>query len=790
MKLIIAEKPSLGRAIAEFLGVEQRSQTHIVCKDGYVVSWLFGHLLELYDAYEYNPDWKSWSAPLPIKPEQFKLKLKTNKGIKEQFNVIKEFAKQATSLINAADPDREGQLLVDELLEFINNSKPVERLWLAAIDDKSIAKAFAEIKSNQKFIGYKLAAETRQRADWLTGINYSRAFTLLFQKRGYDNMITIGRVQTPTLKLIADRDNEITNFKPKNFYELTAIFNNETPAVKARLVVPDSIKLLMDEDNRLLDRSPLDAIVSQIKGAEAIVTNYTKQAKTKKQPLLFNLSELQTVANKKYGYSAQLVLDVAQALYENKLTSYPRSDCQYMPNSQLSDAKSILLSLSKLANYTNLNPNPNIKSLVWNDSKVTAHHAIIPTGANLSELEGILVRLGDKQTAAKNIFDLICLQYIAQFYPEMQYNEVEIIFKVKEYQFKAIGKTTTNLGWTVLFNQKDEEPAEDDESQSLPVLIVGQPTTCVDPVVISKQTQKPKPYTEGTVIKTMANIHNKIPELVKQLGKSPEETTKLITSYRAILKETAGLGTEATRANILETLKLRQLIKVEGKNLVSTDLGRVVVSSIANNTKQLSFLSSPLTTASYEQILDEIAIAGDPAMITKFWNQFNPQLDILNDLANLNLNLEVNSQATTCPKCAENNATNPVKLLDGKFGKYWKCFTCNSNFPNDKNKPLYNPQNQGTKLAAVSTGEECPECKSPIVEREGKFGKFKSCSGYPKCKWTPPKIKANTLQAEAATGDEVEPCPRCGASLVDRVAKASGNKFKACSAFPKCNYIK
>ena len=227
MKLIIAEKPSLGRAIAEWLGISQRKSAYIECKNGYVVSWVFGHMLELYEPGDYSAVWKSFSCRLPMIPAKFMNKLREDNGVHQQIACIKELLTNCSEVINAGDPDREGQLLVDELLDYFENTKPVNRLWLAAIDDLSIERAFTAIKSNGAYVGFKAAAEVRQQSDWLIGMNYSRAFKRMFDSYGYHTSISIGRVQTPTLKLIIDRDNEIRNFKDKTFYELQATFNDE-----------------------------------------------------------------------------------------------------------------------------------------------------------------------------------------------------------------------------------------------------------------------------------------------------------------------------------------------------------------------------------------------------------------------------------------------------------------------------------------------------------------------------------------------------------------------------------
>ncbi|MBY0379138.1 MAG: DNA topoisomerase 3 [Burkholderiales bacterium] len=783
MKLIIAEKPSLGKAIADWLGITKKTTNYIECKNDYVVTWAFGHLLELQDAHEYHTEWKNWSAPLPIWPHEFKLKLRDDSGVKNQFNSIQFLLNRCIEVINAGDPDREGQLLIDEILEYNSNNKPVKRLWLSAIDDKSIDVAFKQIKSNSEYIGYKLAAETRQRADWLIGINYTQAFTKRFQSLGYDGVVTIGRVQTPTLKLIVDRDNEISNFKPKNFYELVAIFNKETPPVVAKLIIPNTIRGLMDEESRLLEKKPLEEIAEIIKNNSAIVKHYSKQRKITNQPLLFNLSELQSIANKSYGYSAQNVLDVAQMLYENKLTTYPRTDCQYLPESQFQDATNILNKLVEIPQFSHLQPDTTIKSLVWNDSKVTAHHAIIPTGAGLDNLAPILNGLGKHSEAGKNIFNIICYQYIAQFYPKLQYDEVDIILEVMSYQFKALGKTIVTNGWKSIFGIYAEEDTEinNEDNQILPVLNIGQTSTCIDTNIITKTTTKPKPYTEGSLIKAMTKIHFIIPDLVKQFGYTQDKTELLIKQYKTILKETAGLGTEATRSSIIETLKNKKLIKLDKKSLLGTELGHNVINSISSSTirEVLGFLSSPLTTAEYEQKLDEICTTGNITSVDSFWKQFTPQFNVVANFNTLDLTIPVNSMAFKCENCIKSEQLSVLKLLDGQYGKYWKCFTCNSNFKDNNGKPILS---SSPKPEIKPSGEKCPECGNDLVERNGKFGKFIACNGYPKCKWMPPKAD----KPQTTTTDKN--CPTCKTGMLV-IRNSVNGKFFGCNKFPKCNHI-
>lgn len=763
-KLIIAEKPSVGKAIDSWL-----MNNNI---NGYKVTWLFGHMLELDEPESYDEKFKSWDVKLlPIIPQKFKLSIKNDAGIKKQVSQVKSLLEGADGIVNAGDPDREGQLLVDELLEFFSNNKPVQRIWLSAIDDKSIAKAFNSLKANEDYVGYKLAARARSQADWLVGMNYSRALSHIFKNAGYSS-VSIGRVQTPTLKLIVDRDNAIKNFKQQEFYELFATFNSNK-LFDAKLIFPNNLDL---KDGLLLDKSPLEQISAKILNKNGVVTDYVSEEKESKPPLLYNLSELQFVANNKYGYSAQYVLSIAQELYENKITSYPRSDCQYMPESQHSEANNILKSLVLRHDFEKLTPNPNFKSSVWNNKKVSAHHAIIPTGANLEELD----KLSEKH---KNIFKLIAIQYIMQFYPNFKYTQVDISLEIEGYNFKTSGKSITDLGWKSLIiksNDEDEKDDDGDEGEAiLPKLTKGDILNCCKTSILSKHTQKPKQFNEGTLIKTMVNIQKYIPEYVKAMGYDNNKSEQLINEYKSLLKETSGLGTEATRAGIIETLKRRGLINVTKKNISATEVGFILIDTLTKGgmaNKELSWLANPITTAEYEQHLDGIQnnVETPQVLISKL----SEKLVILKTFPYSEILVKTYDSKYKCSKCGGN-----LKQLAGKFGKFWKCQdnSCGQNYKDEKGKPNLQAIRTG---APNFTGKLCPNCNKQLVERAGKHGKFVSCSGYPDCKYIKPVKEIHsqkTIQSE-------HKCPNCSDGFLQERDGKYG-KFWGCSSYPKCKTV-
>ncbi len=581
MRLFIAEKPSLGRAIAQYLpvkgtpqGGQGRSATHIVAGDD-VVSWCFGHLLEMAEPDDYNAAYKRWSFhTLPIVPANWRLL--PRESAKVQINAIKLLLAKCDVVVHAGDPDREGQLLVDELLEHLGNTKPVQRIWLSALDESNVRKALSNLKDNTNYANLKASAEARQRGDWLVGMNLTRAYTLAGQKGGYQGVLSIGRVQTPTLALVVNRDLSIDHFNPRDFYAVVATIQATNGRFIARWKPSEEVPV--DESGRVIDQTIAEEMAAKTTGKAGRVVSFVAAKKKQAAPLPFSLSTLQAMANKKLGLGAQEVVDIAQSLYESKLTTYPRTDCQYLPESQFGDASKIVASLP--AEYEELvkQADTDLKSMAWNDKKITAHHAIIPTGHR--------AHLSGKQ---KQVFDFIVRAYLAQFFPAYTYCETSIVLNLEGETFTASGKVPLLAGWKIVYGAMDGEStsgAKDKaEKQTLPLVKKGESVECTDAKVEFKKTTPPARYTEGTLIQAMTNIHNLVddPELKKRL------------------KETAGIGTEATRAGIIETLKKRMFIAEKGKQIISTNAGRCLIAALPNSVK------SPGLTGLFEQLLDGIA---------------------------------------------------------------------------------------------------------------------------------------------------------------------------------------
>ena len=581
--LYVAEKPSLGKAIAAQLpGPRKPVRTHIECGSGTVVTWAFGHLFEQAEPDVYLPDSvpkngkgrKKWRLEdLPIIPQEWQKVPKSE--ARDQLAAIRALLKSATEVVNAGDPDREGQLLVDEILEAMHWRGPTKRIWLAALDPASVQKALADIKDNTAYRPLRDAAEARARADWLTGMNLTRCYTL---KSAGQGVVSVGRVQTPTLGLVVRRDAEIDAFSPTTFYVPVITFRHSNGTYKATWKAPADTAGL-DAEGRLINLPAAQAIISAADRQAGAIKSFDTEDGQEPPPLPFTLSKLQAAASSRHGLSAQTTLDVAQSLYEtHKLTSYPRTDCAYLPESQLSDARLVLAAVARvnqgMAGLVQ-GADMSLKSQAWNDKKIGAHHGIVPTTHDQVSVDAL-------SEVERAVYDLIVRAYLCQFYPPHRYTKTVTVTACAGHEWEAKGRTQLAAGWrTVLAGQ--EKPADD--TQTLPLMRVGDQVEWVDGHVDHRQTKPPARFTDGTLIAAMSSVH--------KLVQDPK--------IRARLKETSGLGTEATRANILETLVKRGFIERKGKQLLSTEAGRILVAALP------PALTDPGVTGLWEDFLSEIA---------------------------------------------------------------------------------------------------------------------------------------------------------------------------------------
>ncbi len=590
MRVFVAEKPSVAAAIAGELGaVTGKGAGYIECGSD-IVTWCFGHMFEQAEPDEYTRDdvprglngKKVWRVEeLPIIPVSWILKPKET--AKKQLAVLDKLLNRADVVVNAGDPDREGQLLVDEVLEHFQLAKPVRRYWVSSLDSVSIKRGLAGLKDNSAYRGWADAARARQRADWLIGMNLSRAYTLRVQRGGSRELLPVGRVQTPTLALVVSRDLEIASFKPVPYHTIHCEVQHAGDSFSASWQAKADQEGL-DAEGRLVNTAVADAIVQKIEGKSGFVSEYKQEAKKQNQPLSLSLSDLTLLASNKFGYGAEDVLNACQALYEtHKLTTYPRTDCSYLPESQHADAPLVFAALKQvnpdLADIIE-GADPWIMSKTWNDSKITAHHGIIPTmhagcKAGLDEQE-------------RKIYELIVLAYIAQFYPVHAFMSTSIEMTVAGQTCIATGKVVTCNGWRELF-QEDEDQADknaQENLQKLPVLKQGDEVAFVRATRKDSKTKAPARFTEGTLNRAMENIYKFVAD----------------PAHKKMLRESDGIGTSATRASIISELKRRAFLEPKGKHIVSTPLGRGVIDVLPE------VLKIPMLTALYERMLKTIEL--------------------------------------------------------------------------------------------------------------------------------------------------------------------------------------
>ena len=578
MRLFLCEKPSQAKDIAKVLGATRRGDGCWLGTD-LTVTWCIGHLLETAPPDAYDVRYKRWAlADLPIVPAQWKMLVKPKTA--SQFKVVKRLLGEARELVIATDADREGEMIARELVEHCRYRGPIQRLWLSALDDASIRKALAVLKPGAETFSLYHSALGRSRADWLIGMNMSRLFTLLGRQSGYQGVLPVGRVQTPTLRLVVDRDRSIADFVPVPYWANEVPLLADGTAFTAQWRAPDDA---CDEQGRCLNQAlAQDAATAMGRASHARVLKLRTERVREAPPLLFDLGTLQEVCSKKLALGAQETLDIAQALYEtHKVITYPRSDCGYLPQSQHDEAPQILAALGRAdPGLAALMPHLQAqrRSRAWNDAKVSAHHGIIPTAAAVD-----LGRLVGKQRA---VYTLIRARYLAQFLPNHEYDRTQADFDCAGQALRAVGKCIVEPGWRralpeALNPAKGREVAP---PQALPALAEGQDCAVAGVTLKDLWTQPPKPFTEGDLIKAMKNV--------AKLVDDPRLKQKL--------KDTTGIGTEATRAGIIQGLLDRGYLLKQGKSLAASPAAFGLIDAVPRA------IADPGTTAIWEQALDMV----------------------------------------------------------------------------------------------------------------------------------------------------------------------------------------
>ncbi len=718
----LAEKHSIAMALADAL------PGHTIKKGGYIergntlITWLSGHLLELAPPEAYDPACKPWTRQtLPIVPSPFRLLPRTDRGIPQQLEVIKTLLSVCPVAVNAADFDREGQLLVDEVLELFRYEGKVLRLQTKALDAVSLRRELARMRPNEEFSGLRDAARARSQLDWLAGINLTRAMTLHGRSCGAPGLLSLGRVQTPTLALVVERDLAIENFVPKPFYKLTCPFKALNGVLATQLVTNASMPGT-DSEKRLVDKDEAQRISEAVSGKEGIVKTAEKKLVKEAAPLPYNLTELQKEASARYGMGAQDTLAAAQALYEGKFVSYPRTDCQYLPKEQFEEAGEILDAIGQWGDMAAMTDacDTSRQSACWNTSKVSAHHAIIPTP---------VAAYGLSDRDAK-IYSMICRRYAWQFLPEHVFYKTKAEVECEGFLWRANGRIEQSPGWTAFKEKaasaKNAKKAKDEEKDIiLPEVTAGEAVTAGEVAINEAMTTPPSRFTEGTLVDAMENIQRYIH------GANADDQN--------ILKKTEGLGTVATRASIIETLFLRHYLEKHGKALQSTALGRDLVRNSPES------IRDPLMTAAMERCLSEIQ-QGQRSP-DDYVGQYAASLPkILQEL--FAARGEFSSTEHACPSCGK-----PLRRVRSAKGTWsWACSgapECSYRASDQNGQPGRGRQARaaakktgaGASAApAASSGTDsalrCPRCGSELVLRKSARGEFYGCSAFPSCRYT------------------------------------------------------
>lgn len=559
MKLCIAEKPSVAKEIAQILGAKARRDGYFE-GNGYCVSWTFGHLCSLKEPQDYQSSFKKWNLNhLPILPDKFGIKLIKKSGIKKQFNTIKSLVQKCEVVINCGDAGQEGELIQRWVLSFAGCKKPVKRLWISSLTEEAIKEGFNDLKDGAEFDNLYYAGASRAIGDWLLGLNATRLFTLKYGSG--KGVLSIGRVQTPTLALIVNRHHEILNFVPAPYWEVSTVY---------REVCFNYAK------GKMTEKPKADELLAAIQNQDLFIESIQTKKGKDLPPKLFDLTSLQVECNKRFGLSADQTLKTVQKLYENKVVSYPRVDTTFLPHDMYPKIKGILNGLKSYRDLTApLLAGPIRKSTkVFNDKKVTDHHAIVPTNKTAQGLMGNEFK----------VYDVIAKRFLAAFYPDCEFLTTTVMAKINHHEFRARGKQITISGWRDVYKNDVDSKKSKDEEQFLPEFTKGESGAHV-PKLDEKMTKPPKEYTEATLLRAM--------ETAGKFTKDDE--------LAELLKQN-GIGRPSTRAAIIETLFRRKYISKDKRKIVPTEIGIQLIGAIKNET-----LKSVELTGAWEKKLRQIS---------------------------------------------------------------------------------------------------------------------------------------------------------------------------------------
>ncbi|HJR06921.1 MAG TPA: DNA topoisomerase III [Pyrinomonadaceae bacterium] len=761
MRLIITEKPSMGRDVAAALGATRRGEGYLEGKDD-IVTWCVGHLVELDDPEVYDPKLKSWRLEtLPIIPDEFKYH--ASERTRDQFNVIKSLMGRddVTEIVNAADAGREGELIFDLVYTLARCRKPVERLWISSLTRDAIIEGFRQLKPASAYTGLRDSARSRQQADWLVGLNATRAQTIKARGAGHDGVYSLGRVQTPTLALIVGRDEEIANFVPTNYYEVVADFESAAGAYRGTW--------FNKQGSRFDHKDAAEAIVFKVKGKPGAVEKVEKKASKERAPLLYDLTALQRAANARYAFSAARTLELAQTLYEKKFITYPRTSSRHLSASVNEELKEHVEAASvgpyvKFIETILAKGTPKLTSRHVDDKKVTDHHAIIPTKQR--------VEPNALQPDEKRIYDLVARRFLAAFYPDAELERTQIITVVEGEQFITRGTVVLNAGWREVDppgreDRKKADGEDEAEDAELPQVKAKEAVETANVEAVEKQTKAPPRYSESSLLGAMETAGKKVED---------EE-------LRLAMKD-SGLGTPATRAQIIETLLKREYITRDKKSLTATPKGIAVIKLLPS-----TLLKSAELTGSWEQKLARMA-RGEYARDAFMGEVKEMVTELVGQIAASEMERATGDQvakrpdvarpedAFDCPKCKlEERAGFLVERVSAN-GKFLVCSEGRDacGFISDA------PKNAKQRKALLAT--KCAVCGGAMRLRapreKGKSASL-SCARYPECRGVRWFDEAGALEEAKALPESGEPCKECGAPTVKRGPFKNDSYFWGCT---------
>ncbi len=748
MKVCIAEKPSVAREIANILGAKTKRDGFYE-GNGYAVTYTFGHLCTLLEPKDYKPHWKSWDLNnLPMLPERFDTKVNGDAGIKKQFNIVKSLFEKAEVVINCGDAGQEGELIQRWVINQCNYKGEVKRLWISSLTEEAIKEGFQNLESSKKYDNLYYAGYSRAIGDWLLGLNATRLYTVKFG--GYKQVLSIGRVQTPTLAMLVNRYKEIRDFKPQPYWELQTSYRDT---------------LFNYEDGRFLKKEDGQILADKVAQSEFEIVSVTKKKGKEYAPKLFDLTGLQVYCNNKFGFSADDTLKIVQKLYEMKVVTYPRVDTTFLPNDLYPKVHGILSKLTNYSKFTQPLLGKKIKKTkrVFDDNKVTDHHAIIPTGIQ-----------GNLQYNQQQVYDIITKRFIAVFYPDSDVSNTSVMGKAAEVPFKTTGKEIINKGWRVVFETEESKIKKELNQQlTLPSFIKGEKGSH-EPSFLEKETKPPRNFTEASLLRAMETA-----------GKQVDDD-----EMRELMKEN-GIGRPSTRASIIETLFRRKYIERKKKLVIPTQTGIDLINIIDNE-----LLKSAELTGRWEKRLKEIERGEFNA--GTFINNMKKMVDeLVYEVRSNSSKKRISSNTSVISSAVENSTKSKTKkstksktvagktcpkCKTGKLLKGSSAYGCSEYKNNCSFKipfKIYDKKVSENQIIRLISKGCTTNLKGFKIDGKSTEGLLRFDDNFV-IKFEPKKnIEAQKKDAETSSTSKI-PCPKCN----------SGNILKGKTAYGCSNYKK